>query len=99
MTYGHRLTVDTATVASQAARVHGEAAELESRLASLQVQMAELATSWTGAASVSFHELYASWSGAAETMKQSLTAIGVSLARAGQDYESLEASLASSFRS
>ena len=94
----YEVKVSTGDVQAKASTIQRETSEIEARLSQLTSQMADLAGSWTGAASSSFQDLLQQWDKAARSMKDALGGIGRSLQGAGMDYDSLEQRLTSQFR-
>ena len=91
----YNVTVSTGDVADKAAAIQREAADLESRLATLTSAMADLAGTWTGPASTAFQNCYDNWKGTAQQTKVALDEIGASLRNAGTQYDENEDALRS----
>jgi WXG100 family type VII secretion target len=89
----YNVTVSTGDVADKAGTIQREAADLESRLAALTSAMAELAGTWTGAASTAFQNCYETWKGTAQQTKTVLDEIGASLRNASTQYDETEDAL------
>jgi early secretory antigenic target protein ESAT-6 len=91
----YNVTVSTGDVADKAATIQNGVAELESQLSMLTNAMADLAGTWTGAASTAFQNAYETWKGTAQQTKVALDEIGASLRNAGNQYDENEESLRS----
>jgi 6 kDa early secretory antigenic target len=89
----YNITVSTGDVADKAANIQRTAGEIESQLAVLTAQMADLASTWTGPAAAAFQRAYEQWKGAQQQTKTVLDEIGASLSNTGQVYDEQEDAL------
>ncbi len=93
------LTADPEEIHRKATAVGTSSAAMEDILRTLNGQMSDLATTWTGQGSEAFHELFATWTKNANQIKAILDQVGSSLSAAGVSYSELEQTLAKRFSS
>jgi 6 kDa early secretory antigenic target len=89
----YNVTVNTGDVADKAATVRSQVTELETQLSTLNSAMADLAGSWTGAASTAFQNAYESWKGTARQTQTALEEIGSSLSNTANQYDETETAI------
>ncbi len=89
----YNVTFETGEIAAKAAAINQTAGEIDSLLATLTSQMADLAASYTGPAAAAFQEVYARWQTTQFQIKEELGEIGIALGNTGQAREEQEESL------
>jgi 6 kDa early secretory antigenic target len=84
-------SVDSDAVLTTTAAVRGTIDRLQAESAAMQAQLAQLQSSWTGAAAVAFHAVADEWRATQRQVESSLASINEALAAAGRQYAEVEA--------
>jgi len=92
-----QYTVDSEAVASATASARSSVSHIQLEVETLHRQLSALQSSWTGPASAAFQVVVDDWRVTQARVEQSLAAITVALAQAGQQYADVEASNAALF--
>ena len=92
-----QYTVDSEAVASATAAARTTVSHIQSEVDGLHRQLAALQGSWTGPAATAFRVVVDDWRITQARVEQSLGAISIALAQAGQQYADIEASNAALF--
>ncbi len=82
--------VDSEAVLAHAAAARQTVGRIQAEVTALHAQLEQLQASWRGGAASAFHAVVADWRTTQQRVEESLTAIGTSLAQAGQQYADIE---------
>jgi len=82
--------VDSEAVLAHAAAARQTVGRIQAEVSALHSQLEQLQASWRGGAASAFHAVVADWRVTQQRVEDSLTAIGTSLAQAGQQYADIE---------
>ncbi|OCG73947.1 WXG100 family type VII secretion target [Microbacterium sediminis] len=91
-------TVDSDIIAEKAATVQGTVGRLQAETTTLQAQLRDLQSSWTGMAAGAFQSSAEEWRAVQLQVEQALAALGESLRAAGMNYADTERAAMSMFR-
>jgi WXG100 family type VII secretion target len=92
-----RYQVDSEAVFTASGAVRASITRIQSEVASLHAQLANLQGSWTGQASNAFTGVVAEWKITQQRVEENLAAINQALSLAGQQYAEIEAANARLF--
>lgn len=92
-----RYQVDSEAVATATGIIRATAGRMQSDAAGMYAQLVDLQSSWTGSASTAFQGVASEWRTTQLRLEESLNAIAVALAQAGQVYADVEAQNARMF--
>jgi WXG100 family type VII secretion target len=93
------LKVEPAVLASTCEAVSSAAEHLLAGLKSLDGEVGQVLSSWTGTAGGSYGEAWRQWHAGAQKVQSALTTIADGLAQAGRGFEANERAAAESLRS
>lgn len=82
--------VDSEAVLAHATAARQTVGRIQAEVGALHAQLEQLQASWTGGAASAFHGVVAEWRVTQQRVEDNLTAIGTTLAQAGQQYAEIE---------
>lgn len=82
--------VNSETLSVVASAANSSIAGIQGEIAALNVQVAELASAWSGAAATAFTGAIEQWRGAQRVVEDALAALSRALLTAGQSYADTE---------
>lgn len=85
-----RYQVDSEAVLSATGAVRNSISRIQSEVASLHGQLANLQGSWTGQAATAFGAVVEEWKATQQRVEENLAAINQALTQAGQHYADIE---------
>ncbi len=86
-----RYQVDSEAVLNATGSVRNSISRIQSEVAGLHGQLANLQGSWTGQAATAFSGVVGEWKATQQRVEENLAAINQALTRAGQQYAEIEA--------
>lgn len=92
-----RYQVDSEAVIAATAATRGSIGRMQAESAGLQSNLANLQSTWSGAAATAFQSLLTEWMAANQRVEQTLAAMNEALAHAGQGYADVEQQAARMF--
>lgn len=90
--------VDTQAIQAASSDVHRISAAIETEVAAMMSRLTTLDQAWRGTAAAGFQQCITQWHGTAGQVRLALNEIHIALARAGEQYASVEAANTSMFR-
>ena len=92
-----RYQVDSEAVFTATGAVRGTISRIQSEVEAMHGQLAALQGSWSGNAALAFQGVVSDWTATQQRVEESLGAINLALAQAGQGYADVEATNARLF--